>query len=119
MAARPGPDTGSAARDCCAARDAEQGRHAGLRPGVGGIQGGVSVTESCLLNVTFDICARGDVMSPARKGAEQGAIKQEQTTWWWWGGDITPDVEEVIWLYDQTLERMDSGFQVSLQLQGR
>lgn len=34
---------------------------------------------SCLLNVTFDICACGDVMSPARKGAEQGAIKQEQT----------------------------------------
>lgn len=91
-----------------------------MRPGVGGIQGGGSVTESCLLNVTFDICARGDVMSPARKGAEQGAIKQEQTRvgefWWWWGGDITPDVEEVIWLYDQILERMDSGFQVCLQL---
>lgn len=31
-------------------------------------------------------------------------------------GNITPDVEEVIWLYDQTLERMDSGFRVYLQL---
>lgn len=68
-AARPGPDTGLAARDCCAARG-EQGRHARLRPGVGGIQSGVSVTESCLLNVTFDICSCGDVMSPAWKGAD-------------------------------------------------
>lgn len=30
-----------------------------------------------------------------------------------WGGNITPDVEEVIWLYDQTLKWMVSGFQVT------